>query len=80
MDWDPIGVGAMEGFEHNLWEEYLTYIPRLKKALQEKEPIKPILDWIEGECIGYFYTSEERRMEISRRLQALEIDDLKDIG
>lgn len=71
MEWDPIGIGKIEGFEHSLWEEYLRYIPKLKKALHEKEPIKPILDWIEGESIGSFFTSEENRMEISSRIERL---------
>ena len=71
MDWDPIGVGRMEGFEHNLWEEYLMYIPKLKEALQNGEPIKPVLDSIERESIGYFYTSEDRRAEISRQIELL---------
>lgn len=71
MDWDPIGVGNMEGFEHNLWEEYLMYIPKLRGALQKGEAIKPILDWIEGESIGGFFTSEERRAEISRQIELL---------
>jgi peptide subunit release factor 1 (eRF1) len=75
MDWDPIGIGKIEGFEHNLWEEYLRYIPKLKKAIQEKEPIKPVLDWIEGESIGIFYTTEENRMEISNRIEQLSLKE-----
>ena len=71
MEWDPIGVGTIEGCKHNLWDEYVHYIPRLKEAIEKKEPIKPILDWIEGESIGYFYTTEARRLKISGEIEAL---------
>ena len=71
MEWDPIGVGQMEGMEHNLWEEYIRYLPELKQALENRKPIKPVLDWIEGEAIGYFYTSEERRLEVATQIEML---------
>lgn len=71
MEWDPISVGQIEGMEHNLWDEYISYLPKLKMALEKGEAIKPVLDWIEGESIGFFYTSEERRIEIANRIEML---------
>lgn len=71
MEWDPIGVGTFEGFEHNLWVEYLRYIPLLREALEKGKPIKPVLDWIEGESIGSFYTSETRRAQIAKEFEEL---------
>lgn len=71
MEWDPIGMGAIQGFERNLWVEYLRYIPRLREALEKGKPIKPILDRIEGESIGNFYTAETRRTQIAKELEAL---------
>ena len=71
MYWDPIGIGKMEGFEHNLWEEYVRYIPKLRDALDTGKPIRPILDWIEGESIGCFYTSAEKRLEVSTLIEQL---------
>lgn len=71
MYWDPIGFGKIQGFEHNLWEEYIRYIPKLRDALDTKKPIRPIIDWIEGESIGCFYTSAEKRLEVSILLEQL---------
>ena len=75
MGWDPIGIGKIEGFEHNLWEEYLMYIPKLKESLQKGESILPIVHWIERESIGHFYTSEERRIEIAIQLEQLRLSN-----
>jgi hypothetical protein len=76
MKWDPIGVGTFEGFEHNLWVEYLPYIPQLREALEKGKPIKPILDRIEGESIGNFYTSEIRRIQIANELEELYLKNI----
>ena len=71
MEWDPIGVGTIEGCEHNLWDEYLPYVLRLREALEKRVPVKPIMDWIEGESIGNFYISDGRRAQLASEIESL---------
>ncbi len=35
IDWDPVGVKSMEGFDESVYLEYLKYIPEIKWYLEK---------------------------------------------
>ena len=63
MDWNPIGVPYPD-----LETEYVRYIDEIIAVISELERLNDLIDDIEGNRIGYFYTSSEKRNEVSQNL------------
>lgn len=71
IDWDPVGVKNMEGFEESVYLEYLKYIPEIKRYLENGWDLRELIDDLEENRIGYFSTSEETREEVVKALMGL---------
>lgn len=71
IDWDPVGVKSMEGFEDSVYLEYLKYISEIKRYLENDWDLSELIDDLEENRIGYFSTSEEKRQEVVKALMGL---------
>lgn len=71
INWDPVGIKNMEGFEESVYLEYLKYIPEIKRYLENGWDLSELIDDLEENRIGYFSTSEEKRKEVVKALMGL---------
>ncbi|MBD8488439.1 hypothetical protein IFO69_06735 [Echinicola sp. CAU 1574] len=56
--WDPIGLKEMQGYQENVVIEYARYIPEIRKVMSDKVKLSKLIYEIEGERIGYHYSSD----------------------
>jgi hypothetical protein len=71
IDWDPVGVKTMEGFEESVYLEYLKYIPEIKRYLENGWDLSELIDDLEENRIGYLNSPEEKRREVVKALLGL---------
>ena len=64
--WNPIGVSGSD-----LELEYVRYIDEIIKCINDKEDLFTLLNDIEGNRIGYFYTSEEVIRDVAKKILGL---------
>lgn len=62
-DWNPIGVSGSD-----LETEYIRYIDEIIECIRDKRDLFSLLNDIEGNRIGFFYTSEVVRKDVARRI------------
>jgi len=65
-EWNPIGVRGQD-LEH----EYERYIDEIIECVQEGENLLELIEDIEGNRIGFFYTSTEARSRVIEKLMKL---------
>jgi hypothetical protein len=71
IEWDPIGFKSMEGVEQSVFLEYLRYIPEIKRYLEQDWDIQELIEDLEQSRLGYLRSSEGKRNEVIKNLQAL---------
>lgn len=71
IDWDPVGVKTMEGFEDSVYLEYLKYISEIKRYLESGWDLGELIDDLEENRIGYLNSTEEKRQEVVKALLGL---------
>lgn len=64
--WNPIDVSGSD-----LETEYVRYIDEIIQYIKDNEDLLSLLNDIEGSRIGSFYTSEEKRKDVVRRILEL---------
>lgn len=71
IDWDPVWVKNMEGFEESVYLEYLKYIPEIKRYLENGWDLSELIDDLEENRIGYLNSTMEKREEVIKALLEL---------
>lgn len=71
IDWDPVGVKKMEGFEESVYLEYLKYVPEIKRYLKNDWDLSELIDDLEENRIGYLNSPAEKREEVVKALTDL---------
>ncbi len=71
IDWDPVGVKSMEGFEDSVYLEYLKYISEIKRYLENGWDLSELIDDLEENRIGYLNSPAEKREEVVKALLGL---------
>lgn len=64
--WNPICVSGSD-----LGMEYVRYIDEILECRKNKEDLFSLLNDIEGNRIGSFYTSEEVRRDVAEKILGL---------
>lgn len=64
--WNPIGVSGSD-----LELEYVRYIDEIIECIKNKEELFSLLNDIEGNRIGSFYTSEEVKRDVAKKILGL---------
>ncbi len=68
INWDPVGIKNMEGFEDSVYLEYLKYIPEIKRYLENEWDLSELIDDLEENRIGYLNSTKETREEVVKAL------------
>ncbi|MFC5191838.1 hypothetical protein ACFPIK_08670 [Algoriphagus aquatilis] len=65
-DWNPIGVSGKD-----LENEYTRYIEEIILCVKNNGDLLSLINDIEGNRIGFFYTKEEERKSVVARILEL---------